>query len=363
MIHSQTIDGLTCRLKRRSLRQAIGAIWYDLPRFAWLMLPFFRNRWVSLRNRNDNLSSDSRGLGVRCNWEWTSDLHIAHIFPQFGLTLMRRAFRDWPVVLGCNQTATDAPRVSFIIGHRGLRRIPHLLMTLQSIASQVDVAFECVVIEQSNEREIEDLLPEWVRYFHTTLPDPDMPYSRSWAFNVGAELARGQFLIFHDNDMLVPRDYAAQMVARHNEGYDVINLKRFVFYLNQEHSERAMSTGFLAIDTAPESVVQNLEAGGSFGIARDAFFDIGGFDESFVGWGGEDNEFWQRAQTRNVWPFGYMPILHLWHEAQPEKHDRNRSTIDLLESRSAVPAERRIEELRQHNFEQAKSEEWHRLQL
>ncbi len=65
--------------------------------------------------------------------------------------------------------------------------------------------------------------------------------------------------------------------------------------------------------------MQNAEAGGSIALSRDAFHAIGGYDESFVGWGGEDNEFWERAQTRRVWPYGYLPFVHLWHAPQPEK--------------------------------------------
>ena len=44
-------------------------------------------------------------------------------------------------------------------------------------------------------------LPDWVRYLHTPIPE-GMPYSRAWAFNVGARAGRGEVLVFHDNDML-----------------------------------------------------------------------------------------------------------------------------------------------------------------
>jgi predicted glycosyltransferase involved in capsule biosynthesis len=234
---------------------------------------------------------------------------------------MQRTLRDWPIVLNAGRASElDQPvQVSFIIGHRGRARVPHLLATLRSIAAQRNVTFECVVVEQSNEPEVENLMPPWVRYVHTPLRWADMPYSRSWAFNVGADLAHGNLLILHDNDMLVPQDYASQMLARRKEGHEVINVKRFVFYLAKEHSEKIMISEAVLLDNVPESVVQNLEAGGSFGISRDAYLAIGGFDESFVGWGGEDNEFWERAQTRKVWPHGYLPVLHLWHENHPHK--------------------------------------------
>jgi GT2 family glycosyltransferase len=119
--------------------------------------------------------------------------------------------------------------------------------------------------------------------------------------------------------MLVPQDYASSLLHWVDEGYEAVNLKRFVFYLNQLHSARYIAGEAGLGDFAPESIVQNLEAGGSVAITRDAFTRIGGMDETFVGWGGEDNEFWERAQTLRVWPYAYLPIIHLWHAPQPGK--------------------------------------------
>ncbi len=65
--------------------------------------------------------------------------------------------------------------------------------------------------------------------------------------------------------------------------------------------------------------MQNLEGGGSIAVDREVYFALGGFDEEFFGWGGEDNEFWERALTRPVYNYGYLPLFHLWHRSQPEK--------------------------------------------
>ena len=96
--------------------------------------------------------------------------------------------------------------------------------------------------------------------------------------------------------------------------------------------------------------MQNAEAGGSLAMARSAFFAIGGYDESFIGWGGEDNEFWERAQTRRVWPFGYLPMVHLWHAAQPRKTDPDNPTLRHYEALSRIAVDKRIAELRKREF-------------
>lgn len=339
-----------------SLRQKAGAIIYDLPRFIRAMQPSSLNgpdsaRWVYFCNRNEHLIAAPRLQGAMCDWQWTSDLYIAKVFPALGLQLMKRALMDWPITLLREPEGQIAPPdVSFIIGHRGQARLPHLLLTLQSLSAQRQVTFECIVVEQSVTPEIQSALPTWVRYVHTPLPQTDMPYCRSWAFNVGAQMARGPLLVLHDNDLLVPRDYAAQLMKRFNEGYEVINLKRFIFYLSEAHASRMLATQQLLLNEAPESVMQNAQGGGSIAITRDAYFAIGGFDEAFIGWGGEDNEFWERATTRRLWPYGYLPIVHIWHAAQPGKHDAQRQTASRFEQLSAIPTSERIANLIAQNF-------------
>jgi hypothetical protein len=265
---------------------------------------------------------------------------------------MRRALLDWPLVLDASPSTEShqRPQVSFIIGHRGRSRLPHLLATLRSIAAQREVALECIVVEQSNEPEVENLLPPWVRYIYTPLPRADMPYSRSWALNVGARAAHGEMLVLHDNDMLIPVDYAKEVFERFKDGYEVMNLKRFIFYLSEADSGAVFYDKEPLARRPPQSIVQNLEAGGSIAITREAYYQIGGMDESFVGWGGEDNEFWERAQTKRVWPYAYLPLIHLWHPAQPGKLESKRSTAALFEARSAISPAERIAELTARDF-------------
>lgn len=148
--------------------------------------------------------------------------------------------------------------------------------------------------------------------------------------------------MLHDNDFLVPAAYAAELVRHHSKGYEFIDLKRFMFYLGQRESARLMASNEFGIEAPPERVTQNLLAGGSVAADRDAYFAIGGFDESFVGWGGEDNDFWERASTRAAFSFGYLPFVHLWHAPQAEKVavDPVGGRARLLELTTIAPEER-----------------------
>ncbi|MCZ6675179.1 MAG: galactosyltransferase-related protein [Verrucomicrobia bacterium] len=340
-----------------TLKQHVGALLFDLPLYISKLLYNYNNNiphsWIGIRNRKEQLMSSVNGKGVRCNWQWTSDLYLPKIFPMFGRWLFRRATRDFPVFSKerTKLLSAEKPDVSFIIGHRGSERLPILLAMLKSIGGQTGCHIECIVVEQDNNEIIKEHLPDWVRYIYTPLPVKEMCYSRSWAFNVGSKVARSPFLIFHDNDMLVPAIYAKDLFHYYQRGFDFINIKRFIFYLSNGCSKAFAETGDFSKKPEFDAIVQNLEAGGSFGAGRQAYFDIGGFDERFIGWGGEDNEFWERAQTKKVYPYGYLPLIHLWHEAQREKRlGASASTMRLYEELTRQDPFNRIQYLRNNQL-------------
>jgi len=258
--------------------------------------------------------------------------------------------KEWPIVLNgaSSVDSSQSPVVSFVIGHRGTARLNHLLLTIKSIAGQCGVPVECIVVEQSFKPEIQQHIPDWVRYHFTQTPSADYLYNRSWALNEGVRLAIGDIVVLHDGDMLVSAEYAAEFVHQVNQGFDVVNLKRFIAYLDESSTGDVFEQQKIVGALRSEQIIANLCAGGSLGITKQAYWSIGGMDEEFVGWGGEDTEFWDRCQTLRVANHTYMPIVHLWHPSQPGKAEKNglgRSTADLFQQKMALSAQTRIEQL------------------
>jgi hypothetical protein len=301
--------------------------------------------YLSLCNRHERLEAVAGHPGLRCDWAWTSDLNAPKQLPKLGIELMQRALADHPFVLRVAPAdPTAPPRLSFVIGHRGAARAPHLRATLESIAGQ-SLPVECIVVEQDEQPRLAGVLPSWVRHVYVPSPAAGMPYCRSWTFNLGVREARSDVFVLHDNDMLVPADYAANILDRVEAGFEVVNLKRFIFYLEAAHTSAYFAKQAGLLGHAPEAIVQNLEAGGSVAITRRAYDEIGGMDESFIGWGGEDNDLWERAATRRVWPYAHLPIVHLWHAAQPGKHQPGNEAVQLYQQRTGEPAAQRIARL------------------
>src|SRR5258706_1420425 len=225
------------------LRQFLGALAYDGRKFE----RDIRERWELIHNRSETITVNPDGPGVRCEWQWTSPVDYCRFVPRADVRLLRAALRTWPIGFADTVRESGHPEVTFLIGHRGRSRLGQLLMTLKSIAAQRDVPVECIVIEQAHAREVDHELPSWVRYIHQQVNESD-PYNRAKTFNAAAAAARGRILVLHDNDMLVPERYAAEIVAHANAGWDAIDLKRFIFYLTEKETARVLGDQSLHLD-------------------------------------------------------------------------------------------------------------------
>lgn len=326
-------------------RLVAGVLLFDLP--PWVPVLLGRRRsWLRVRNRDDELELSPDGDGARVGGACTSEIHATRVLPFLARLLLRRSFEAHPISLGQAPVAGGEPLASVVIGHRGLDRLPHLQATLGSFAAQRAAPLECIVVEQSPRPEIREGIPAWVRYAHQAWPE-ERPFGRSHAFNFGAQLATTEILVFHDGDMLVPEDYVAGIVAAAGKGFCFVNLKRFVFYLDEASTSRIFEAGWPPREPAFEAVTQNLLAGGSVAATRAGFEAIGGFDEDYLGWGGEDDDLWDRAQTLPVHSWGCRPILHLWHAPQEEKAlSRLTPGRRRLEKRRMLALSERIQEQR-----------------
>ena len=344
-------------IKRIPVLGKLKDITVEWSRFLWAIRP---NRlsgngsipWVYYCNNNERLIGKSDTKGILCDWQWPSPLWWLSTSSLKRQSFFRRVMKDWPVAFHDAPAIEEASvDVSFIIGHRGTDRLPNLLVTLQSIVAQQGVSLECIIVEQAVHAEIRSALPDWVRYVHTPPPDSQMPYSRSWAFNIGARAARSRLLIFHDNDLCVPIDYSKELLALNNQGYRVMRLQRFVIYLDEETSKSIGEESRIPKSVTPLMFLQNCH-GGTIAVDRTTFFEIGGFDEGFIGWGGEDDEFFQRCRTTQIYAYSYLPFIHLYHPPQSRAHEGD--NVAFLEACLARPVQERISELAKRDFGNAR---------
>jgi hypothetical protein len=327
----------------------LGVLLKDLLRYQYAFFSGDHN-YLTLKNRLEKISLGPNSHGYVCLWPYTSRLHAPLVLPFLGKQLLRASCIHSSFVYSDERNYDESIEVSVLIGHRGLQRLPLLLATLRSFASQRNVGLECIVIEQDDYPKIKEQLPKWVKHVFQPTSNDSLTYNRSAAFNCGAHVAKGKILLLHDNDMLVPINYCYDILELVRSGFAVINTKRFIFYLNQTDSEKVIKSVSHLKELYPEYIVQNLEAGGSVAILKSSYFQIGGMDEEFIGWGGEDLEFWQRCASLDRWVWGFHCLVHLWHESQPLKHMDNNPNIDRFNQLESVAVARRIKMLKERNW-------------
>jgi hypothetical protein len=275
---------------------------------------------------------------------WSKSLHACTVFPVLGRLLMARALQEWPIQLADHPVESGPPLLSVVIPHRGRQREDQLRCCLASFLAQREASVEIIVVEQSATRELGPL-PAGVRHIHLPHPSDPQPWRKSWAYNAGVAAASCDLVICHDGDILGPERYCAELLRRFDDPWlEVLHPQRFLFYLDSSATQKMAYCRHLT-PAAPELVKQNW-CGGTLAIRREAYAAIGGFDERFTGWGGVDNEFFQRCGLLRQYRYCYIPFVHLWHPQQPMKSGHARdNALAFAHEIMQLPPELRVRNL------------------
>jgi glycosyltransferase involved in cell wall biosynthesis len=242
-------------------------------------------------------------------------------------------------------TASGPPSVDVSILVTTFRRPRHLALVLESIALQRlrGTTVEIVVSDDGSG----DETPHVVRAFATSAgiavryaSQPHDGFRLARARNAAARLARGRYLLFLDGDCMIPRHHVAAHVARRRSGTALLG---YCARLTEEASRTLLPEnlavtdfGRLVTDGERRSLARRHRkawwhaalrhpskprlAGGDFGVWRDDFIAVNGFDERFVGWGQEDDDLGMRLRGLGVRLESILDrtrSLHVWHETDP----------------------------------------------
>jgi len=215
-------------------------------------------------------------------------------------------------------------KLSILIPFRCADR--HRLLNLQRVVRYWQELFptaEILIYEQDDESKLQGQL---------ALPDDSIllladggAFNKSKLLNLAVGEASGEILIISDADIIVEAEGVHRSIAAVQQELQFVRPFENLYDLSKGQTEQ-----FLRDDVLPE--VRDSEyfenrnqfgeklclAGGIFVIRRSSYLDLGGFDERFLGWGGEDNAFSVEVQKG----LSKSAILrkgiawHLWHPRQ-----------------------------------------------
>jgi len=323
-------DYVACWLKERLRTEFILRPWLSA-RFGFT--------WRDVCNRIDDLQSGPDGVSRFVNSRDSSYLRVAELFPEVGRRILQLAATGYPFCLQSSAAVIgrESPDLSVIIPFAGVDRLKQLQAVLDSFDAQSQAKLEVILVQGGTATETELHLEPGVRTIQMDEP-PGSRFNKSRLFNAGVRVATAPYLLLHDADILVPQNYVSTCVGVFQQGWDAFCPIRFLFYLSQaQTADFIRDTCVSSLSTRQPEIRQNF-AGGSVAITRKAFDQIGGFDETFEGWGGEDVEFLHRARKTKFFVGNLAPALHLWHPPAIGKSQQHANlklaSIRIMETRA-----------------------------
>lgn len=215
---------------------------------------------------------------------------------------------------------------TYIIGYRHKAdRLSNLRKTLDWINSFSNA--EVILVEQDKHSKIRDLNLKCKHVFIKS----EMPYNRSWAFNVGLKYSQSNIIVFGDSDLVMRPDDFIRGVNALNE-YEMISPYNSVIDLTPEESNLNFNN-IIQIDRPGRGETDNQKINISGGIAmfrKDAIERIAGWNESFIGWGGEDD--FQTIKVKNLLTWNELgaKCYHFWHQREQPDMTYYQRTLQLL---------------------------------
>jgi glycosyltransferase involved in cell wall biosynthesis len=246
-------------------------------------------------------------------------------------------------------------------------RLQYLKCCLDSIKSSSEYFDEVVITDDGSEESCVHQLKKMItdynfRIIHVS--QPKKGFRPAVARNNGIKRAKGDYLIFLDCDFVVlPGTIKIHLDASKPERF----LDGFCKYLDEEQTNTIFQEGvsdklledlYQAIPEEP--ILKNhrrfirhrifLRLGfasfkkqrlsSHFSIHREDIERVNGYDENFVGWGGEDEDLAIRLAMSGLKGKSIMRkarVLHLWHPKEiGDKHWKEGSNIEYLQ-RKKVP--------------------------
>ena len=187
---------------------------------------------------------------------------------------------------------------------------------------------EIIIVEQDTHSKIEHLNFPAKHIFTKT----NLPFNRSWGFNVGLKNSNSDIIVFTDCDLIMEPNSFISAIKKIEE-YDMVSPYSSVVDLNPEESQLQMESIFrINRPGRGEEDHQKINICGGITIfKKEAIMRIGGWCEEFIGWGGEDD--YQTIKVENFLTNYEQKsrCYHLYHDREAPDMKWYQRNLQLLQ--------------------------------
>lgn len=224
--------------------------------------------------------------------------------------------------------------ISVIIPFQGSDRLDDIVTVVNNIRAMKFANIDIVLIEQDSNKKINQENLEPINYKHTSRGSL---FNKSAAFNYGVRISKFGNIVLHDGDIVTKPTYLSE-INKVLQNYDGCHLGLNVHYLNQEGTNRLNQSGHLP-DGNLINVVGYFE-GGSIACKKSTYAKIGGFEETYEGYGCEDCCFFERLKgLSNFYDVRSFDFFHLFHSRPPSMeacHAKNKAYYREIKKRQTL---------------------------
>lgn len=198
------------------------------------------------------------------------------------------------------------------------KNLLNCLKVQTSLNKDEPIIFELVIVEQVTpkttykaNKKIKELLPEeFAGAKYIQLLHDNASFNKSWCYNVGAKSAYHENIIFMDADSLFGKDYIYTIRDHVKNTHE--NLNKIMVCWNT----------LICLPGRDNAIVRYVNPevictlGGVWYAHKKYFFEsLGGMNENYAEYGGEDNDIYQRALFVQKTPIAIIPytLCHQYH--------------------------------------------------
>jgi glycosyltransferase involved in cell wall biosynthesis len=210
-----------------------------------------------------------------------------------------------------------------------------LVKVLAGVARQTHPPDEILIADDGSVEPTRSLIEKWKSQSRPAVRHiwhPHDGFRKTIILNKAIKAARGDYMVFLDGDCVPHAKFIADHEALAEKGYWVQGRRCFVDSEYVEEFDPASTSiwgwlitgrmsGFFKAIRLPSPVIrrgteQRGLIGCNMGIWREDLVAVNGFDESYIGWGGEDSDIGSRLYhlgRPRKFVYGHAIVYHLNH--------------------------------------------------